>query len=203
MRLYLNLLTLLFIFLTATLIFSQPQILYSHSGGSSHEHPHDPEKTVCAYCAELVTPGNHSDCPELKKRDDKIKAQEEEIERLKKEKEEKGKIDTLKTWVGAIPVVGDIGEVVIEEIAKRATPRADCPRCPDKVWKTTDHRQTCYNAGHPGGSYTFYSCENSGRCTNESVHISRPLDPVLSNYELCDYCGKKVYDGGSHQCSSN
>ena len=52
---------LIFFFLSLFLI-SAPQILYAHSGGSSHEHPHDPEKSVCMDCAELDTPGSHF-CP--------------------------------------------------------------------------------------------------------------------------------------------
>lgn len=135
---------------------------------------------------------------------DKDAEQDTKIKELETQAKEEGKIDRLKTWVGAIPLVGGIGEVVVEEVTSKVTPRADCPRCPDKVWKRTDHRQTCYNVGHPSGSYTFYSCENFGRCTNESVHRSRPLDPVLSNYSLCDYCGQKVYDymSDSHVCSN-
>ena len=52
---------LMFLFISLFFI-SALQTLYSHSGGSSHQHPHDPEKTVCVDCAELVTPGSHY-CP--------------------------------------------------------------------------------------------------------------------------------------------
>lgn len=52
------LLLLMFVFVSLFVV-SIPQTLYSHSGGSSHQHPHDPEKAVCTGCAELVTPGNH------------------------------------------------------------------------------------------------------------------------------------------------
>ena len=73
MRRHLNVPILLStVFSVSLLMLSQPQILYGHSGGGSHQHPHDPDKTVCPLCAELVTPGDHY-CPELEKRDKRIK----------------------------------------------------------------------------------------------------------------------------------
>ena len=78
---YLTFLFLLMFVFVSLFVVSIPQMLYGHSSGGSHQHPHDPEKTVCTGCAELVTPGSHY-CVKDQERDVEDANNKAEIKRL-------------------------------------------------------------------------------------------------------------------------
>ena len=173
MRRHLNLLMLLSIFLTAVLSLSHPQILYGHTEGGSHEHPHDPDKSVCAHCKELMDPESH-DCPV-------IAALNRRISQLEADQEAAGDTNTAKNLASPLPFSGP----VIDAINSIFGPKEYCPNnCSQKVYNTTDHQRTCRNDGHSGGFLDYYDCHGMYQdfCPQNGDHVSKPL------FFECRYC---------------
>ena len=55
---YLTFLLLLMFFFISLFVFSLPEGVYGHSGGSSHTHPHPPVQN-CMICGKPGVPGQH------------------------------------------------------------------------------------------------------------------------------------------------
>lgn len=171
MKLHLNL--LIPIFLTVVMMLLLPQMLYGHTEGSSHEHPHDPNKSVCALCKDLMDPETHN-CPvvaELKKKISQLEAQNNQAE----------KVNKAKNALSPIPFSGPTADGANYLFG----PKHYCPNnCSQMVYNTSDHQQTCRNDGHSGGFLDYYDCHGVYQvsCPQSSEHVSKAL------FFTCRYC---------------
>jgi hypothetical protein len=116
--------------------------VYGHSGGSSHKHPHDPEKAVCVGCAELVTPGSHY-CIKDQKKDVKLTNAEANVRRLEKkvdDKDDKSFGEVVKEVV--VDHILTPAEKVATKIGEWITGKkgnVKCPSCGDWVSHEKEH----------------------------------------------------------------
>lgn len=185
---YLTFLFLLMFVFVSLFVVSIPQMLYGHSGGGSHLHPHDPEKTVCTGCAELVTPGSHY-CVKDQEKDVKISNANANVKRLE-EKVDKDKDkgwleyawDTTKSFLEPVEkLVFDTMEFISQKEGS-----VQCQGCEN--WVPKEDELDHWGTGNCAVGHEHWTCKESERKLHAGCHwVNKPETNPDSMYEGSKY----------------
>ena len=191
---YLAFLFLLMVVFISLFLISAPQILYSHTGGSSHTHPHDPEKAVCVGCAELVTPGSHY-CVKDQEQDVKISNVNAELKRFEgkfDDANDNGIADALEDTVD-----DELGkpQKILKRIIKVITGQAGSVKC-QGCGNWVSHEKEHWGTGGCAIGHKHWTCIEAERWAHAGCYwVNEPETNPDSIYEgskysvSCPACG--------------